>query len=153
YYPIVMLFHERSLLVPLIRFAVGLATLVLGAFPVFGQTAVLTRSNDNRRSGANTNEKSLTPAAVRQALSKRRRLKFDADPRLGAQPLYMPSIKLRDGTSHSVVYLCTMANQVWAFDVDTGALLWKQSIAPPNHKPIQPGPDPRRPPPATQIDM
>lgn len=38
---------------------------------------------------------------------------------------------MADGTTHNVIYLADMANQVWAFDADSGAQLWKRTIGPP----------------------
>src|ERR1700686_4176510 len=67
-------------------FAVILVPLWLAPH-LFGQ--VLTRSYDNRRTGANTAEKILTPANV-SGLKKLRELQVDPgdDPRIEAQPLY-----------------------------------------------------------------
>lgn len=38
---------------------------------------------------------------------------------------------MADGTAHDVVYLADMANQVWAFDANNGASLWKQELGTP----------------------
>jgi outer membrane protein assembly factor BamB len=106
--------------------------LVLASTPpsLFSQ-AVLTRSYDNLRSGGNTQEKNLTPANI-GGLKKLRELALDTgdDPRLEAQPLYVPQLQLADGP-HDVVIVSTMANNVYAFDVNNGAKLWKQNIGTP----------------------
>src|SRR5262249_15427446 len=48
------------------------------------------------------------------------------DPRLEAQPLYVSQIQMSDGNVHDVVYVCTMANNVWAFDANTRKPIWQQ---------------------------
>jgi outer membrane protein assembly factor BamB len=76
----------------------------------------------------------LTPQNVgSNLLRKRFSLVFDDDPRLEAQPLYVPQIKMSDGKTHNVVYVCTMANNVWAFDANTGKPIWTKptSLGPP----------------------
>jgi outer membrane protein assembly factor BamB len=94
--------------------------------------AVLTRSYDNRRSGANTQEKDLTPASV-GSIRKLRELALDADddPRIEAQPLYVPQLQMADGQPHDVAVVSTMADNVYAFDVNSGARLWKTNIGTP----------------------
>jgi outer membrane protein assembly factor BamB len=107
----------------------ALAAALLGAtlVPNLSGQMVLTRSYDNRRSGANTNEQSLTPKNVGN-LKVLRELAVDAgdDVRIEAQPLYVPGLRMADGQPHDVVFLATMANNVYAFDVNTGAKLWPQ---------------------------
>jgi outer membrane protein assembly factor BamB len=98
---------------------------------------VVTRSYDIARTGVNTNETALTPRRVGDGfLTKYFSLTFDDDPRLEAQPLYVPGIKMNDGNVHDVVYVCTMANNIWAFDANDGTRIWQQ---PANlGRPIQP---------------
>lgn len=87
---------------------------------------VTTRSYDNARSGANTEETVLTPAAVgTQGIKKLFTLTLPGDKRgCEAQPLVVPGIKVADGSTHDIVFLATMANHVFAFDIDTGTQLW-----------------------------
>jgi outer membrane protein assembly factor BamB len=90
---------------------------------------VLTRSYDSARTGANTQETILTPQKVaNNILVKRFSLNFDDDPRLEAQPLYVSGIKMNDGKVHDVVYVCTMANNVWAFDANDGKPIWQKPV-------------------------
>ena len=106
------------------------ALLVLvGAKSLFSQ--VLTRSYDNHRTGANTSEKILTTGNV-GSLKRLRVLTLDADddPRIEAQPLYVPGLNAV-GETHDVVYICTMANNVYAFDANTGEKLWKRNLGVP----------------------
>src|SRR6266446_6297120 len=90
---------------------------------------VLTRSYDAARTGANNQENTLTPQKVAgNILVKRFSMKFDDDPRLEAQPLYVPRITMNDGKVHDVVYVCTMANNVWAFDAHDGKPIWAKPV-------------------------
>jgi glycosidase len=93
--------------------------------------AVLTRSYDNGRTGANTAEYSLIPSAIKaRGLSKAFFLQLTGDdPRIEAQPLYVPDVPLNDGIRHDVIYLFSMSNHVWAFDAATGAALWPHPVS------------------------
>jgi len=96
--------------------------------------AVTTRSYDNARTGANTQETILTPAAVRtRGVKKLFTLSLPGDARgCEAQPLIVPGVKIGNAT-HDAVFLATMANHVSAFDVDTGAQLWTVQLGNPIH--------------------
>ncbi|MGA9679792.1 MAG: hypothetical protein WBR28_32465 [Mycobacterium sp.] len=96
-------------------------------------TAITTRSYDNTRSGANVQETILTPAAIRTRGIKRLfSLPLPGDKRgCEAQPLIVPGVKLADGSTHDVVYVATMANQVFAFDANSGAQLWMVQLGTP----------------------
>src|SRR4051812_33931165 len=86
---------------------------------------VLSRSYDQSRTGSSRAETLLTPRNVgSNLLVKTRSLAVDDDPRLEAQPLYVSQIEMGDGIVHDVVYVCTMANNVWAFDANTGKAIW-----------------------------
>jgi outer membrane protein assembly factor BamB len=113
---------------------------------------ILTRSYDASRTGANTHETALTPKNVgSNLLIKKRQLKFNDDPRLEAQPLYVSQIKMSDGHVHDVLYVCTMANNIWAFDVNTGNPLWNK---PTNlGRPVQPKITHEPNPTSSEIDM
>jgi outer membrane protein assembly factor BamB len=90
---------------------------------------VVTRSYDSARTGANTEETILTPAVVgSNALVKLFSLHFDDDPRLEAQPLHVKGMATRDGSVRDVLFVCTMANNVWAFDTNEGSLLWRLNL-------------------------
>jgi outer membrane protein assembly factor BamB len=102
---------------------------------------VFTRSYDNARTGANSQETVLTPKMVaNNILVKRFSLNFDDDPRLEAQPLYISGIRMNDGKVHDVVYVCTMANNVWAFDANGGTPIWQKPVN--LGRPIKPKPTP-----------
>ena len=98
---------------------------------------VTTRSYDASRTGSNLEETVFTPHDVGNNLMvKKFSLHLDDDPRIEAQPLYIPALKMSDGKIHDVIYVCTMANNVWAFDANTGKAIW----AKPTHlaTPIKP---------------
>ena len=92
---------------------------------------VTTRSFDAARTGANTRETVLSPQAVRtRGIGQSRILQVADDPRLEAQPLYLPGVTIA-GVAHDVVVQATMSNRVHAFDVETGTLLWSRYLGPP----------------------
>ena len=93
--------------------------------------AVLTRSYDNTRSGANVNERVLSPGAIRaHGLAKAFSLVLAGDdPRIEAQPLYVPGVVMPDGKAHDVIYAFSMSNHVWAFDAGNGAALWHHPVS------------------------
>jgi hypothetical protein len=95
--------------------------------------AITTRSCDNTRSGANTQETILTPAAVgTRGVKLLFSLALPGDARgCEAQPLVVPGVQLADGSTRDVVYIATMANQVFAFDANTGARLWMVQLGTP----------------------
>ncbi len=98
---------------------------------------VLTRSFNAARTGANTQESILTPAKVGENLLRKLfSLHFvesgsGNDPslegRLEAQPLYFGGLDI-GGRKRNVVYVCTMANNVWAFDADDGKPIWAKPV-------------------------
>ena len=118
---------------------VGLALFIFFTFTVASkaQTGVLTRSYDNGRTGANTSETLFTPQLLEsKGLKRFKSLKVDDDPRIEAQPLYIPQLLMQDGKKHNVLFVATMGNQVWAFDADAPEgedLLWKTPLGTPFH--------------------
>ena len=94
-------------------------------------TDVITRSFDFARSGANTSETALTPSAVQsRGVKALLTLLTPDDPRLEAQPLYLAAINSK-GKTRNVIYQATMGNTVYAWDADTGELLWKTNLGAP----------------------
>jgi len=96
-------------------------------------SAVITRSYDNARTGANLEESVLTPDAVRtRGIKKLFSLELPGDARgCEAQPLIVPQVRMSDGSLHDVVYVATMANQIFAFDANTGNRLWMVQLGTP----------------------
>jgi len=92
---------------------------------------IVTRSVSQTRSGAYTSETILTPALVKtRGVKTLLTLQTPDDPRLEAQPLYLSGLDI-NGKKHNVVYQATMGNIVYAWDADTGALLWKTNVGKP----------------------
>ena len=86
----------------------------------------VTRSADNARSGWNSRETVLTQASVgNKGIVRATIIPVFGDARgMEAQPLILPNVKLRDGSTHDVMILPSMANVVRGVDARTGAELW-----------------------------
>ena len=110
--------------------------LILGfAFLVssLGQAQVLTAQYDNARTGANLNERMLTPRNVNVTqFGKLFAFKVDGD--VYAQPLYMPDLEVPGKGKYNVLFVATENDSVYAFDADGGstAPLWHVRLANPS---------------------
>jgi outer membrane protein assembly factor BamB len=65
-------------------------------------------------------------------------LLVDDDPRIEAQPLYVPNLTMSDGTTHNVVFVASMGNHIFAFDADApqgNDLIWKTAVGEPFRPP------------------
>jgi len=124
--------HSSVAKLPLLFLGVAVWA-ILQISPAWAQRAVLTRSFNNARTGANIGETAFTPGKVlSEGLTKRFSLTLSPgdDPRIEAQPLYVPGITMNDGQKHDVLYVFSMTNKVYAFDANTGAAIWQVSIGP-----------------------
>ena len=98
------------------------------------QVAVWTQHNDNNRSGANTQETSLTPSTVKGSFGKL--FSYKLDDQTYSQPLYIPNLTMSvDGQRHNVVFVTTVNNSVYAWDADSqtangGQPLWHKNLTP-----------------------
>jgi hypothetical protein len=104
-----------------IRF--GLLSAMVGAY---GQPAVLTFHNDNARTGEMLNETLLQPANVNTSSFGRLRT-LSVDGLVDAQPLYVPNVSFA-GVRHNLVIVVTEHDSAYAFDADTGSILWQVSL-------------------------
>jgi outer membrane protein assembly factor BamB len=86
---------------------------------------VATWHNDIARTGQQLAETVLTPANVNSA-SFGKLATFPVDGAVDAQPLFLAGVPTAGGT-HNVVYVATENASVYAFDADTGSVLWKIS--------------------------
>lgn len=96
-------------------------------------TNVVTRSFGNNRMGCYADPAwTLTSEQVQTAgIRVLGHLQLD-DPR-GAegQVLAVAGLTMQDNKAHNVVFVCDMSNNVYAFDADDYALLWKENVGRP----------------------
>jgi hypothetical protein len=93
---------------------------------IVGQVAVTTYHNDNYRSGVNAHETILTPSNVNE-VTFGKRFALPVSGYIYGQPLYVPQVNI-NGTLHNVVYVVTEHDQAYAFDVNSGQLLWNKNF-------------------------
>ncbi|MDE2138817.1 MAG: pyrrolo-quinoline quinone, partial [Gammaproteobacteria bacterium] len=89
-------------------------------------TDVTTYKNDLARTGQNLTESSLTLANVKAATFGLLR-KLATDGKVDAQPLYLSALNV-GGAAHNVAFVATENATVYAFDTDSGAVLWQKSL-------------------------
>ena len=112
--------------------AAGAAALILAGteWHARGQAVssdVVTHHNDNERTGQNLNEMVLTLSNVNS--SSFGKVGFlAADGKVDAQPLYLSAVPIPGQGLHNVVYAATEHGSLYAFDADTGTLLWRTSL-------------------------
>ena len=120
----------------LVRLAFVLA-LATTTTPAWAQVQVLTQHNDNRRTGANLQETTLTVANVKQKFGKLWTLFVDGQ--IVAQPLYVSGLKVEGMGTFNAVIVSTMHNTIYAYDADKkptlpesrDALIWAQWLGAP----------------------
>ncbi|MGO8719536.1 MAG: pyrrolo-quinoline quinone [Acidobacteriaceae bacterium] len=93
--------------------------------PPTGGVQVLTYHNDNTRQGENTQETVLTTANVNSTDFGKVGF-YSTDGKVDAEPLYVPGETI-GGASHNVLYVVTEHDSAYAFDADTGTVLWHVS--------------------------
>jgi hypothetical protein len=102
----------------------GAATLTVTA--AAAGTDVMTYKYDVMRTGQNLAESTLTPSNVTSStFGKLRNLPVDG--LVDAQPLYLSNLTVA-GAAHNVVFVATEHDSVYAFDADTGTVLWQVSL-------------------------
>jgi hypothetical protein len=87
---------------------------------------VATYKNDVSRSGQNLSESTLTPTTVTSATFGLLR-NLPVDGKVDAQPLYISQLSVYGGSFNTVI-VATEHGSVYAFDADSGALLWQVSL-------------------------
>ncbi len=98
-----------------------------GVNPVPAQrTDVVTYKNDAARTGQNLTESVLTLTNVNAASFGQLRF-LATDGKVDAEPLYLSGLSVQ-GAMHNVVFVATENDSVYAFDADSGAVLWHVSV-------------------------
>jgi hypothetical protein len=95
----------------------------------FAQVSVLTRHNDNSRTGQNLNETYLNTSTVNVS-NFGKIFSRSVDGYLYAQPLYLSNLDIQ-GQTRNVVYVATEHNSVYAFDADdpnASTPLWQVNL-------------------------
>jgi hypothetical protein len=89
-------------------------------------TDVTTYKNDLSRSGQNLSESALNLSTVTSSSFGLLRT-LPVDGRVDAQPLYLSQLSAAGG-SFNIVFVATEHDSVYAFDSDSGAVLWHVSL-------------------------
>ena len=95
-----------------------------------GAPRILTAQYNNERTGANLNEKILTPANVNSnQFGKLFTFKVDGD--VYAQPLYLPDVEIPGKGTYNVIFVATENDSVYAFDANGSSPdpLWHTTLA------------------------
>jgi hypothetical protein len=87
---------------------------------------VYTRQYDNARTGQNLSEVALSPSNVNSAQFGKL-CSYTTDSYAQAEPLYVANVNLGTKGTHSVVYVATMHDSVYAFDAEcrTASAYWQ----------------------------
>jgi hypothetical protein len=91
---------------------------------------ILMHHGDLANDGANLAETVLTPADVNSA-DFGKRFSTTLGGRIFAQPLYVQDVNITRGSQagvHSVLYVATMRDSLFALDASTGAILWQDNF-------------------------
>ncbi|MGE0405016.1 MAG: Ig-like domain-containing protein, partial [Candidatus Korobacteraceae bacterium] len=99
---------------------------------------VLTWHNDNARTGANTQESTLTPANVNSE-SFGKLFHFQVEGDVQAQPLYVSNLTI-NGKARNVLFVAAQKDVVYAFDADGDPRepLWTRSFVDPANGTVVP---------------
>jgi len=89
-------------------------------------TDIVTYKYDLGRTGQNLTESVLTLANVNSQSFGLLRL-LSTDGKVDAQPLYLSGLTVQ-GAKHNVLFVATENDSVYAFDADSGTLLWYVSL-------------------------
>ena len=102
---------------------------------IVGCTSTITYHNDPQRTGWNSAENTLTPANV-TAATFGLITNVDLDDQVDTQPLVVTNQVIEDQGVHTVVYVATEGNTVYAIDSWSGAILKSTNLGPPVPTPL-----------------
>ncbi len=106
--------------------------------PAAMATAVTTFQFDRARTGANRNERALTPASVQSGrFSRDAAFAPQLDGEVYAQPLYLGALNI-GGTSRAVLFVVTQNNTAYALDARSGEEIWHTTAGSPVPRSAQP---------------
>ncbi len=88
---------------------------------------VLTYHNDIARTGANLSETILTTTNVASATFGKIG-NYSVDAKVDAQPLYAANVAIPSNGTHNLLIVVTENDSVYAFDADTGTIVWQKSM-------------------------
>jgi hypothetical protein len=108
---------------------------VLSNTVIVGCTSVVTYHNDNQRTGWNEAENTLTTTNVTPATFGWIAT-VPLDDRIDTQPLVVTNQSIEDQGVHTVVYVGTESNTLYAIDSWSGAVLKTRSLGSPVPKPL-----------------
>jgi hypothetical protein len=112
----------------------GNQTSTAATLTVVALTDVLTQHNDVARTGQNLTEIILTTSNVNSA--KFGKIGFyPVDGLVDAEPLYASNVGVPNNGAHNLLVAATEHGTVYAFDADSGAIIWKVSTLEANESP------------------
>ena len=114
--------------------AACLLSALLWANAGLAQTSVVTYHNNPQRTGWNSTETTLTPAIVASSFGNLAIVPLDDQ--VDTQPLVVPNQTIQGAGVHTVVYVTTEGNTVYAIDSNTGAILKSRNLGVPVPKPL-----------------
>lgn len=85
---------------------------------------VLTYHNNNARTGLNSSETILTLGNV-NSTSFGKLFVLTVDGLVDAEPLYLSAVPIQGNGTHNLLIVATENDSVYAFDADTGSLIWQ----------------------------
>lgn len=95
---------------------------------------VLTYHNNNARTGEYLNETVLKPSNVNSS-SFGKLFVIHVDGKVDAEPLYVAHVSIPGREEHNVLFVATERDSVYAFDADSGTMLWHVSMLKPGETP------------------
>jgi hypothetical protein len=101
-------------------------TLSVSTTSTNSNTDVVTFHNDIARTGLNSTETVLTQSNVNVHMFGLLR-NLSVDGKVDAEPLYLSALMV-NGAAHNVVFVATENDSLYAFDSDTGAPLWQDTV-------------------------